>query len=86
MLSALEKNEKWDSGIFEHFMGTPPKSANDQKITALISSIENQKERLESQVAGLEWELQKANDSLAMARNEIKCLSKGGVNEASKYF
>lgn len=21
-----------------------------------------------------------------MARNEIKCLSKGGVNEASKYF
>lgn len=48
MLSALEKNEKWDSGIFEHFMGSPPKSANDQKITALISSIENQKERLES--------------------------------------
>ena len=25
-------------------------------------------------------------DNLSMARNEIKCYAKGGVNEASKYF
>jgi len=34
----------------------------------------------------LERELQKANDNLAMSKNENKCLAKGGVNENSKYF
>jgi hypothetical protein len=48
MLSALDKGEKRDNGIYEHFMGAPPKSANDQKVVSLITSIENQKERLDA--------------------------------------
>lgn len=41
MLTGIEKNDRRDTGIFEHFMGAPPKSATDQKIMTLISSIEN---------------------------------------------
>lgn len=41
---------------------------------------------MEAQIVGLEHELQKACDKLAMAQNENRCLSKGTVPENSKYF
>jgi myosin heavy subunit len=85
MIQKNEKNERRDAKVFEKLFGKLPRGS-DTKVKDIISGYENQKERIEARMSGLEEQLRRLNEANAKLINENKWLLKGSVKANSEYY